>query len=576
RVDATALTPELVYQSGPVILDGGEMVQTESGSYEYHLRFHWEGSGYLYLHLPNTIFINNVPPESESTYRGTLYTLPYSADGIYDICLLFSHRFPSAFHTAFYFGTFSQMNDFVTTAIECNYYIQGLCFSVTLFSFFLFFWKRSERYLFWLALLAFMVSSYRRLEDILGLFTWIPHLSFLTNTYFYRAFTDVIVALLQYNVLRKLIPLQTGHHRPFLLITVASIPSMLLYHYPLLFIVCNSIFFILLYAHYLHCFLKVPESLQLERHIFLLAWLLTSTARLFEHSCESGLLPYGDINLRLRFRGIISVIYVIAFFLVACKRFAQKFQEADDLNVHLEEEILKKSRQQTTFIRSMLHNLKTPLFSLSGYSDMAMKTIDTNPTMAKQYIQRTHEKAIYAGYMMDQIFFVTQMESGLVQFQQVPINLTDILRSVIETSQITADKKQIQLLLKAPEVMTTSGDPLYLQQAFQNIIDNALIHTPEGGQVLVMGVKENNRWRLLFTDSGCGIAPEERSKIFDAYYSNRPDNIHSSGLGLYITKEIVSRHQGTITVESLPGSGTTFVILLSQTEDTASAADGSP
>ena len=175
--------------------------------------------------------------------------------------------------------------------------------------------------------------------------------------------------------------------------------------------------------------------------------------------------------------------------------------------------------------------------------------------------------------MMDQIFFVTQMESGLVNFQQIPINLTDILRSVIETSQITADKKQIQLTLQAPEVMTTSGDPLYLQQAFQNIIDNALVHTPKNGQVLVMGVKEKNRWRLLFTDSGCGIAPEERDKIFEAYYSNRPDNIQSSGLGLHITKEIVTRHQGTISVESLPDSGTTFVILLPQTENTAYATD---
>ena len=218
-----------------------------------------------------------------------------------------------------------------------------------------------------------------------------------------------------------------------------------------------------------------------------------------------------------------------------------------------QEEIVKKSRQQTTFIRSMLHNLKTPLFSLSGYSEMALKTIDTQPHTAKQYVQRTHEKAIYAGHMMDQIFFVTQMESGLIQFQGVPLNLTDILRSVIETSQIEANKKQIRLSCQMPDIMTACGDPLYLQQAFQNIVDNALIHTPADGQILILGLQQKDRWRLLFTDSGCGISSEEQTKIFDAYYSNRSDNVRSSGLGLYITKEIVTRHNGTIHVESLPG-----------------------
>jgi len=573
RVDVASLSADYVLDHGPVLLEGGTIITNAHGQTEYHLSFYWEGDGYLYHPRVIELSVNGIPLQRGNVYRGDLYELPVSSNNMYDVCIVTSNQFTSAYQTTLYLGTFAQINDFIITSVEYNYYVQGLCFAVTIFSFFLYFWKRSEHYLIWLAFLAFTVGSYRRLEEILNLFFWIPQLEIFSNSNFYRIVSETLVAILQYKVLQKLIPTKIRNRSVFPVILFASLPSFFLYSYPLLFVISISLFYAVIYICFLFCFLQLPDDMSLERNIYLLAWILTTATRFFDLSCELGIVPSGDIDLRLRFRGIISVIYVIAFFLLACKRFAQKFQEADDLNVHLEEEIRKKSLQQTTFIRSMLHNLKTPLFSLSGYSDMAMKTIDTNPVMAKQYVKRTHEKAIYAGHMMDQIFFVTQMESGLVKFQQVPLNLTDILRSVIETSQIEADKKQILLTLKAPEIMTTSGDPLYLQQAFQNIIDNALVHTQENGQVLVMGVKEKNRWRLLFTDSGCGIAPEELKKIFKAYYSNRPDNVQSSGLGLYITKEIITHHQGTITVESLPDSGTTFVILLPQTEDTVYGAD---
>lgn len=573
RSDVSSLNREYVLQNGPVLLEGGITKTNELGQEEYHLSFYWEGTGYLYHARVQSLTVNGIPVESENAYRGSLYTLPYSPDNWYDVCIILTNPFTAHYQKALYLGSFSQINDYIITAVEYNHYVQGLCFGVTIFSFFLFFWKQSEQYLVWLALLAFAVGSYRRLDEFLELFVWAPRLTLIQNDNFYRIVSETLVAFLQYKVLQKLIPAKVKNRSILLYITLAATPAFLLYSYPLAFTICICLFYIVIYLRFWAYFSSLPDTMILERNVYLFAWLLTTATRSFDLLCELGAIPSGDIDLRIRFRGIISVIYVIAFFLMACKRFAQKFQEADDLNIHLEEEILKKSRQQTTFIRSMLHNLKTPLFSLSGYSEMAIKTIDTKPDMSKQYVQRTHEKAIYAGHMMDQIFFVTQMESDLVKFQQVPINLTDILRSVIETSQLQASQKQIQLTFKSPEIMSTCGDPLYLQQAFQNIVDNALIHTPENGQILVLGVQEKDRWRLLFTDSGCGIAPEELSIIFDAYYSNRPDKVQSSGLGLYITKEIITRHQGTITVESLPDSGTTFVILLPKADEITSAVN---
>jgi hypothetical protein len=183
-----------------------------------------------------------------------------------------------------------------------------------------------------------------------------------SNSYVYRIVSETLVAFLQYKVLQHLIPVKIRNHSLLPCILIASIPAFLSYSYPFLFVINISLFYAVIYICFLICFLQLPDSMALERNIYLFAWILTTATRFFDLSCELGFVPSGDIDLRLRFRGIISVIYVIAFFLLACKRFAQKFQEADDLNVHLEEEIRKKSLQQTTFIRSMLHNLKTPLF----------------------------------------------------------------------------------------------------------------------------------------------------------------------------------------------------------------------
>jgi len=571
RLDVSDLTLENIQTSGPVLLEGGYTTWDENGRAQYHLDFYWNGSGYLYLPHASNLFINEKPILKATATRRNFYELPASQDNYYHLCIVSNTNKISTYQKALYFGTLSQINHFVSESTGGSYYLQGLCLAVTLFSFCLFLWKHSERYLLGLAILASFVGSYGRLEEILTFVFRSSEASFLHNRAFYRILNETLIAFFQFRVIKHLLPIKM-HPKTFLsFFLIGALPAFALYQQSTYFLLAIGFFYFVLYTFFAYYFIKIPRESSSERYFLMVAWLITSTSRCFDLCCEAGIVPYGDIDLRLRFRGIISVIYVIAFFLIACKRFAQKFQEADDLNVHLEEEIRKKSLQQTTFIRSMLHNLKTPLFSLSGYSDMAMKTIDTQPATAKQYIQRTHEKAIYAGHMMDQIFFVTQMESGLVKFQQIPLNLADILHSVIETSQLQASQKHIRLTLKSPDIMTTCGDPLYLQQAFQNIVDNALIHTPENGHILVLGIQEKDRWRLLFTDSGCGIAPEEHSKIFDAYYSNRPDKSRSSGLGLYITKEIITHHQGTITVESLPDSGTTFVILLPQAGDITSA-----
>ena len=110
--------------------------------------------------------------------------------------------------------------------------------------------------------------------------------------------------------------------------------------------------------------------------------------------------------------------------------------------------------------------------------------------------------------------------------------------------------------------MYLQADQLYLRQAIQNIVDNARIHTPDGGSILLSVQTDAQGAEIHIRDTGPGIAPEEIDKIFDAYYSNRHGKQQSSGLGLYIASEIVKRHRGRLRVESSLGEGSDFILWL--------------
>ena len=193
---------------------------------------------------------------------------------------------------------------------------------------------------------------------------------------------------------------------------------------------------------------------------------------------------------------------------------------------------------------------------------MALHSMEKDPEKAVKYIKKAREKAIYAGELMDHIFLVTQMESDMVHMQFAPVNLSTLLKSVSETPTSGAEERHLDLQLDVPDHLYLLGDQLYLRQAFQNIMDNARINTPDGGGIRIWSEQHPGQVTVHIADTGYGIASEDLGRIFDAYYSNRHEGQKSSGLGLYITSEIIKRHHGTISVQSKPGEGADFAVQL--------------
>ena len=563
RISLTELTDlKEIPEGGPFLLEGGKITEDADGETVFLLLFHYAGDGCLYFPYADSAVING-GQSAERMYRGYVAKLraDMSNGGDYSVKITGDRTYLPT-NRSVYLGSERQISDFIGSSLEGNAYIQGLCFAIVLLSLVLWLFKPSEKYLIWLALLAFFRGSYYRFKVLLGALTWMPVFSFLNEPTVYLVLFELLSAFFQYQILKSFVSVKLGRVSITWFACAAVLPVLMLHSHAFAASVSSIIFFSVVYLGFLICFLRFPDEAVVEKMLLNISWVFTVVLRMFDEFCELGLIPVGDINLKYRLRGLVSVIFILAFFVVAGKRFAQKFQEADDLNVHLEEEIKKKAQQQTLFVRSMLHNLKTPLFSLGGYSDMALSSVEKDPERAIAYMKKAREKAIFAGELMDHIFLVTQMESDMVHMQFAPVNLSTLLKSVSETPTSGMEDRNLDLYFDVPDNIYLQGDQLYLRQAFQNIVDNARINTPDGGSIRIRTEQKPGQVTVHIADTGYGIASENLTRIFDAYYSNRHEGQKSSGLGLYITSEIIKRHRGTISVESKPGEGSDFAVQL--------------
>jgi two-component system sensor histidine kinase ResE len=175
--------------------------------------------------------------------------------------------------------------------------------------------------------------------------------------------------------------------------------------------------------------------------------------------------------------------------------------------------------------------------------------------------------------MVKQLLDLARMEAGQLQLARRPVDLGQLLVEVKESFTPRAQEKGVTLdlaLQPAPEVF---GDRDRLTQVFANLLDNALSHTPSGGQVrLALYLLSDGQVEVIVQDNGRGIPQEELSRIFERFYQvdkSRAETAEGrgSGLGLAIVRELVEAHGGQITARSTPGQDTVFAVRLPANND---------
>jgi two-component system NtrC family sensor kinase len=158
-----------------------------------------------------------------------------------------------------------------------------------------------------------------------------------------------------------------------------------------------------------------------------------------------------------------------------------------------------------------------------------------------------------------------RIEAGLDQ-EAALVQLEDVVERGIEAIRLSAEAKSHTLSCDiAPGLPPLMGNARRLEQLVTNLLSNAIKYTPQGGKIQVTLKAEGLCLMLRVTDNGIGVPPEEQPHIFDKFYrvqSAATADIGGTGLGLSIVKSVVERHGGRVWVESAPGQGSTFIVLL--------------
>jgi two-component system phosphate regulon sensor histidine kinase PhoR len=236
------------------------------------------------------------------------------------------------------------------------------------------------------------------------------------------------------------------------------------------------------------------------------------------------------------------------------------------LVLHDISDLRRLERARRDFIANISHEFKTPLTAIQGFSETLLNGALEDKDVSRRFLSIILSHSIRLRQLTDDLLKLAQIEAGKLQLRYQSFSIGELIDPCIELAQLNSDQKN--LVLKAEydrNLPAVDGDVFRLQQALQNLIDNAVFYTPSGGNVTVKAYTQDSDIVVSVTDTGAGIPKVEQERIFERFY--RADAARSreeggTGLGLSIAKHMVEAHGGRIQVVSEVGVGSTFSIYL--------------
>lgn len=229
-------------------------------------------------------------------------------------------------------------------------------------------------------------------------------------------------------------------------------------------------------------------------------------------------------------------------------------------------------RQRDEFLSIAAHELRTPLTTILGTLHVITRQLarpderPLNRAVLSQSVNRISRQADRINKLVGDLLDTTRISAGRLEFSLVPCDLAEIAREAADEQAMVHATSRIVTALPSHPVLVL-GDPTRLGQVVENLLTNALKYSNEEHTVELSLVAEQGRGHLRVRDSGVGIPLESRERLFERFYRVPSTQVQSGsgvglGLGLFIARQIVDQHGGEISVESVPGEGTTFHVLL--------------
>lgn len=266
-------------------------------------------------------------------------------------------------------------------------------------------------------------------------------------------------------------------------------------------------------------------------------------------------LASGDMSARARLKGRDEIVALADSF----NHMADKLQEADARQRELE--ILRRE-----LVAWATHDLQTPLTAIRVRIEALADGVVEDPETVQRYLRTTQRQVNDLSLLIDDLFQIAQLDAGGLVIQATQCSLSDLVSDTLESFSALANENGV--ILKGS---SASGiDPVTLDaprigRMLTNLIGNAIRHTPAGGKVTITAWRDGSQVYISVADTGEGISESDLPHIFERFYrgdKSRNRGTGGSGLGLAIVQGIVRAHGGEITVESQPGVGTTFRVIL--------------
>jgi signal transduction histidine kinase len=270
----------------------------------------------------------------------------------------------------------------------------------------------------------------------------------------------------------------------------------------------------------------------------------------------------------------------------ATQALQERVEELDAARAELQtsyEKLQELDKLKSQFLSIASHELKTPITAMSGFVQIAVRRIrrrlgagrpnetdwkKEEETLLEQ-LEVVQRQTTKLARLVDELLDVSRIESGRLELRVSDVDLPELVAEVARRHQLMATKHELRLQYEPGHKLSVRGDRDHLEQVLNNLIGNAMKYSPDGGPIEVKVARSGEREvEFAVADRGIGIRSTELARVFGLFYRS-PDrlarDVGGMGLGLYITKEIVDRHNGRIWAESEVGKGTTFHVALPAT-----------
>jgi two-component system phosphate regulon sensor histidine kinase PhoR len=228
-------------------------------------------------------------------------------------------------------------------------------------------------------------------------------------------------------------------------------------------------------------------------------------------------------------------------------------------------ELRRLERLRQEFVANVSHELKTPLSVVTACIETLMEGGIDDLENRGRFLQQIFDQAQRLHLLILDLLSLARIESGDQQWTLQPVSIGELAQACVERHQARAQAKKQTLLLDAPESATVVADEEALAEILDNLIDNAVKYTPEGGTIRLRWWQEDDACCIEVEDTGIGIPQADLPRIFERFYrvdKARSREMGGTGLGLSIVKHLVQAMQGTIRASSELGKGTKFTIRL--------------